>query len=221
MNDAERVAELEKVLAQFLQPVRNIPFPIVIKAMADSAVIPIDLSIPNDVQLVNALVSAASIVKRLVDATPIQRNRPNEVGNDIEPFVMQAFGQVGLKAERPRSARGRGKQTGYPDILVYQEDQRPSYVECKVFGEDAVFSTMRSFYLSPSDNFKVCLDARHLLLAFGVNREPIPASPDSLYRPTSFKLIDLHNLKCDVKYEFNSDNVRLYEDGMVLASGEL
>lgn len=82
-------------------------------------------------------------------------------------------------------------------------------------------TTMRSFYLSPSENPKVCLDAHHLLLAFGVERQPISGSRDSLYRPTSFKLVDLHNLKCDVKYEFNADNARLYMDDMLLAEGKV
>lgn len=80
---------------------------------------------------------------------------------------------------------------------------------------------MRSFYLSPSEDFKVTMDARHLLMAFGVEREPLEGTRDSLYRTISFKLVALAGLKCDVKYEFNSDNKRLYDDGMLLASGIL
>jgi hypothetical protein len=49
----------------------------------------------------------------------------------------------------------------------------------------------------------------------------IPGSRDSLYTPKSYKLIDLHDLLCDVKYEFNSDNRRLYAESMVLMQGEL
>lgn len=80
---------------------------------------------------------------------------------------------------------------------------------------------MRSFYLSPSDSFKVSLDARHLLLAFGMNPTAISGSRDSLYTPQSYKLIDLYDLLCDVKYEFNSDNRRLYAPSMILSQGEL
>lgn len=78
---------------------------------------------------------------------------------------------------------------------------------------------MRSFYLSPSESFKVSVDARHLLLAFGMEAEAIPNSRDSLYRPLSFKLVDLHDLLCDVKYEFNSDNRRLYAANTLLLEG--
>lgn len=91
----------------------------------------------------------------------------------------------------------------------------------KVFGEGSTASTMRSFYLSPSEEFKICLDARHLLLAFGVERVSVSNSINSVYRLRSFKLIGLYGLLCDVKYEFNSDNRRLYAETMMLAEGAL
>jgi len=80
---------------------------------------------------------------------------------------------------------------------------------------------MRSFYLSPSESFKVSRDARHLLLAFGMEASAIPGSRNSSYTPRSFKLVDLHDLLCDVKYEFNSDNRRLYSPSMVVLKGDL
>jgi hypothetical protein len=105
--------------------------------------------------------------------------------------------------------------------MLYDTDGRPTYLECKIYGEGSAMTTMRSFYLSPSDDFKVAQDARHLLLAFAIQRVPVPNSIMSEYRPTGFKLVDLHGLLCDVKYEFNSDNRRLYADGMILAEGEV
>lgn len=221
MTQDERVEELEAVLARFLQPLRGIPFPVVIKALADTSVLAIEPENADDKGLVELIAKAAVVVGELVRVNPIRRNRPIEVGNDIEPFVMEALEQVGLSAERPRSAKGRGQQVGYPDVLLTDEKGRPTYLECKIFGEGSAITTMRSFYLSPSANPKVCLDARHLLLAFGVEREPIPESRDSYYRPTSYRLIDLFGLKCDVKYEFNADNARLYDDAMLLAKGDL
>jgi hypothetical protein len=80
---------------------------------------------------------------------------------------------------------------------------------------------MRSFYLSPSESFKVSVDGRHLLLAFGMEASPIAGLRDSMYIPRSYKLIDLHDLLCDVKYEFNSDNRRLDAPSMMLLQGEV
>jgi hypothetical protein len=219
VNQDARIEELESVLARFLQPMRGLPFPVVIKALAGNAVIEIDRDSPTDRKLIEAVRAAAEITGEMVRAEPIRRNRPNEVGNDIEPYVMRALERVGLRAERPKSAKGRGQQTGYPDILVFDAKDRPTYLECKIFGEGSEMTTMRSFYLSPSANPKICMDARHMLLAFGVERTPIRDTRDSYYRATSFKLVDLFALKCDVKYEFNADNARLYDDAMLLAQG--
>jgi hypothetical protein len=219
MTDQRQTDELEHVLAQFRRPLKNLPFPLVIKAMAGQEVLPIKRDDPDDRELLACLARAAQATAESVRAAPIRRNRPNEVGNDIEPHAMEAIRRCGLCAERPRSRAGRGQQTGYPDILVYDRAGRPTYVECKIFGEGSTFTTMRSFYLSPSENFKVCLDARHVLLAFAVDREPIPGSRDSWYRATEFKILDLFHLQCDVKYEFNSDNRRLYAANMILAGG--
>jgi hypothetical protein len=221
MNDKRRIAELEAVLSQFLNPIKNIPFPFVIRSVCQHTLIAIDASEALDRQLVSDLVKVAERTGVLVGNSPIRRNRPNEVGNDIEPFVMAAARSVGLVAERPKTATGKLKSTGYPDILLTDGYGRPTYLECKIFGEGSDFSTMRSFYLSPSDDFKVTMDARHILMAFGVSRAAIAGSRDSLFRATSFKIVDLSGLKCDVKYEFNSDNRRLYEAEMVLADGKL
>lgn len=221
MTDTANTAEIDRVLTQFRTPVRNIPFPTVVRAMADKAVIPIDTADPRDAALIASLSLAAKAVAAAVRADPIRRNRPNEVGNDIEPFVMTAARSCGLRAERPRSAGGHARTTGYPDLLVHDGDGRPTYLECKIFGDGSALTTMRSFYLSPSDQFKVSIDARHLLLAFSVVREPISDSRDSFYIPVAYKLIDLHGLTCDVKYEFNADNRRLYAPGMILAGDKV
>lgn len=134
---------------------------------------------------------------------------------------MRALPQAGLAAARPTSQAGLGKSTGYPDILVRDGENRATYLECKIFAQGSAETTMRSFYLSPSQSFKVCVDARHLLLAFGMEARPATGSRDSLYTPKSYKLIDLHDLLCDVKYEFDSDNRRLYAPSMMLMQGSV
>ncbi len=221
MSDQSRIAELEAVLAQFLQPIRNIPFSLIIKSMSGHAVVPIDLRLAEDAALIGGLKNVAALTAKAVRRTPIRRNRPNEVGNDIEPFVMDAAKQLAFEAARPTGRSGRGKTTGYPDILLRDQSGRATYLECKVFGEGSAFTTMRSFYLSPSDDFKITCDARHLLIAFQVVRAPIPESRDSFYTASAFKLVDLSGLKCDVKYEFNADNRRLYAEGAILAEGSV
>ena len=220
MDDKERLQILEQALAQMLKPVKGIPFSVIVKSLADQQVIRIDKTGASDADLLDRLEKAIRFCTAELQSNPIRRPRPNEVGNDVEAYVMRALPQAGLKAARPTSKGGLGKSTGYPDILVRDRENRATYIECKIFAHGTAETTMRSFYLSPSDSFKVSVDARHLLLAFGMIASPI-ASRDSSYIPKSYKLIDLHDLLCDVKYEFNSDNRRLYAPSMILLQGDV
>jgi hypothetical protein len=221
MDENTRLAILENALAQMLKPIKGIPLNVIIKALSEHNVIRFDQSNPADARVLQQLQQAIRFCAEEVKSQPIRRPRPNEVGNDIEEFVIRGLRKVGLRPQRPTSAEGRGKSTGYPDILFYDSDDRPTYLECKIFAHGTDPSTMRSFYLSPSESFKVSIDARHLLLAYGMDANAVTGSRDSLYRPKSFKLVDLHDLLCDVKYEFNSDNRRLYGADSMLLQGNL
>jgi hypothetical protein len=219
MDDKERLKVLENALAQMLKPVKGIPLNIIIKSLSERTVIKFDRNNPADQRVLEQLERAIRICADEVKRKPIRRPRPNEVGNDIEEYVFRSLREVGLKPSAPTSANGHAKSTGYPDILFHDAEGRPTYLECKIFAHGTDPSTMRSFYLSPSESFKVSLDARHLLLAYGMQAEAVPNSRDSLYRPRSYKLVDLHDLLCDVKYEFNSDNRRLYDHDLMLLEG--
>ncbi|MFN4136636.1 MAG: hypothetical protein ACK4G2_13370 [Novosphingobium sp.] len=221
MNDKERADMLEAALAQLLQPLKNIPFSAVVRSLSGYAILPVNRDDPADAALIETLSTVARLCGEEVRKKPILRPRPNEVGNDIEPYVMRAAMAAGLRCERPKTAGGALKSTGYPDILIYDQEDRPSYLECKIYSADTASTSMRSFYLSPSDDFKVCHEARHLLMAFEMEAVAVPNSRNSEYRAVAFKLVDLHDLLCDVKYEFNSDNRRMYADGMVLAMGQV
>jgi hypothetical protein len=221
VDDKERLIVLEQALAQMLKPMKGIPFSVIVKSLAERQVIQIDKADAADIELLKRLQKAIQFCSSELKSNPIRRSRPNEVGNDLEAYVMRALPKAGLTPARPTSQAGLGKSTGYPDILVRDAGNRATYLECKIFAPGSDATTMRSFYLSPSDSFKVCLDARHLLLAFGMEASLIAGSRDSMYIPRSYKLIDLHDLLCDVKYEFNSDNRRLYATSMMLLQGNL
>ncbi len=221
MDDKERLMVLEQALAQMLKPVKGIPFSVIVKSLAERQVIQIDKADAADIELLKRLEKTVQFCASDLKSNPIKRPRPNEVGNDVEMYVMRALPQGGLTAARPTSQAGLGKSTGYPDILVRDGENRATYLECKIFTHGSAETTMRSFYLSPSKSFKVSVDARHLLLAFGMEARPITGSRESMYIPKSYKLIDLHDLLCDVKYEFNSDNRRLYAPSLMLLQGDV
>lgn len=214
-----KVEELKNALAQVLSLKKGIPYKTVIMALANQTVIPINPNSAEDHALIVKLDRAIRLCAERLKEKPIERPRPNEVGNDVESFVMDALKSIGYRVERPRSGTGKGKATGYPDLLFFDDSQRPSYLECKIFSDDTRDTTMRSFYLSPSADFKISMDARHILVSFQMVRTPISGSSNSKFTPSSYKIVDLCNLNCDLKLEFNSDNRRLYDVALILASG--
>lgn len=221
VDDKERLEVLEQALAQMLKPIKGIPFSVIVKALASRQIIPVDKADSADIELLKKLERAIRLCADELKSNPIKRPRPNEVGNDLEEYVMRAIPRSGLKALRPTTSKGLGKSTGYPDILIRDDENRSTYLECKIFGQGSAGTSMRSFYLLPSESFKVTADARHLLLAFGMEPTAISGSRNPRYLPKSYKLIDLHDLLCDVKYEFNSDNRRLYAAPMTLWQGDV
>jgi len=217
MDSEERVAFLEAAMARMLEPMKGVPFSIIIRVLTGNEVIPFDEKKSGDAELLRLIDKAASLVCESLESNPIIRPRPNEVGNDMEPYVIDAFQAVGLDCERPQTKDGKGKTTGYPDILITNSSEVPTYVECKVYSEDSKDTTFRAFYLSPSNQPKVTCDARHLVLGFQHSSEPIGDEGSKAYKVVGYTLVDIRDLLCDMKYEFNASNRNLYGQGKILA----
>lgn len=202
---------------------RQIPYTQVIEMLSGRQVIPLDLDDQVDCELIDRLTSAIRECCKILNHAGIPSGRVNEVGNKIESPVTDAINRLenGLRAETPTDERGRRRATGYPDLLITDRYGRHSYLEVKTYNRNNIATTQRSFYLSPSQNFKVIHDARHLLVSFEiVDKGELPDTQPrmNLYVPVHFKLISLDQITCDLKLEFNSDNVRLYsEQGIICA----
>lgn len=189
----------------------------VIEALSGCEVLPFDPEDPKDVKVLEVLCQMAREVMEEVNLQGIKRSRPNEVGNDIEVFVKDALIRLGYDADIPRTADGGKKATGYPDIEFTDEFERTHYLECKTYNIKNISTTQRSFYLSPSENFKVTDDAHHFVISFEIyvsHRE----GNNNVYKCCHWKIVDVCNLPLNVKYEFNSDNRRLYDDSLVLCA---
>ncbi|HOU71864.1 MAG TPA: hypothetical protein PLB85_00655, partial [Candidatus Syntrophosphaera sp.] len=57
-------------------------------------------------------------------------------------------------------------------------------------------------------------DAIHFIIGFEIYKEN-----NNIYKTKGWKILDAFEVECDVKYEFNSDNLRLYRPHMILAEG--
>ena len=222
-NEQEKyIKELEETISQFLRPLKNIPFRIAIKAISGCKVIPFDKNNPNDKQLLKDLIEATKIAAQNANKKGIFTRRENEVGNHIEPFMIEALNQIGLQADRPETREGKKKAVGYPDIFVRDRKGRPNYIECKTYNERNYQTTQRSFYFSPAErptDFKVIYDARHLIVSFKIERAEREGK--RAFVPVHWKIFSTDNLIGQIKHEFNSTNKQMYTDEALLAEGEV
>ncbi|MDH7604058.1 MAG: hypothetical protein QHH13_04080 [Melioribacter sp.] len=222
MNKEDYTKWLENIVKQMLQPLKDIPFNLVIEAMTGKKVIFFDFNNNDHKRVLDLLEKAAINAGRMINKKGILRSRPNEVGNDIEPFVKEALNSQGLNAETPESENGRKKSTGYPDIIFWYNNN-PYYLECKTYNIKNIRTNQRSFYFSPSNEFKVIHDATHFLLSYAIYVAG-ERKQNHIYKCKHYKILSIEKLSLDVKYEFNSDNKRMYSgrDGaIILKEGDL
>lgn len=204
-NIGDYVAQLESVIKQMLKPLKNVPFNMVIHAMTGFDVLIFSNKNPVHLKIVKCLKMACENAIEMINQNGIQSKRPNEVGNYVEPYLKAALNQIPkLKADTPPSSSGKKKSSGYPDIEV-NFDKTTFYVECKTYNLDNIHTTQRSFYFSPSEAFKVTKSALHLMVSFEVVVVSV-----GVFKVNGYKIFSLDNLSLDVKYEFNSDNHRMY-----------
>ena len=210
----EQESQLEYLLSEFSESIRNVPFEVFIYRLYGVYVKAFNLDYPENKRNLVTIGRAMRETCLNVQDDPIKRSRPNEVGNDMEHFVIKALEREGLQARRPETKSGHGKSTGYPDICI-ETGGMPIYLEVKTYAAANKNTTQRSFYFSPSKDPKVIFDAHHLAVGFEVKRQ------ENGFIPIAWKIIDLFGLKCDMKLEFNSDNRRLYDKDHVLDGGNV
>lgn len=216
----DHIRQLESVIKQMLKPIRDVPFALVVEAASNHKIIPFDPTNERDQAVLEALMKTANRVGKNVNKEGIRRKRPNEVGNDIEPFVLEALNEYGYDAHIPITLNGKKKSTGYPDIQFTDTFGRVNYLECKTYNINNIATSQRSFYFSKSDDLKISYDAHHFVISFEVF---VSAQYDGMnvYKCRSWKVLSLENLLVDLKYEFNTDNKRLYKKELILAEGSV
>lgn len=220
-NKAENyTTTLENVIKQMIRPLRGIPFKLVIEALSGHKIVPFDENNKMDKIVLEKLIGVAIKAGKEINKRGIKRPRSNEVGNDIEPIVKAAIKKLGYKADTPITSNGNRKNTGYPDIEFIDEFSRTNYLECKTYNIGSLETTLRSFYLSPAEEFKITKDAHHFIISFEIYVAKRQGKMN-IYKCREWKILKLEDLMVDVKYEFNADNCRLYSKNLILAEGKL
>jgi len=218
-NQEEYIRQLEHVISKFLEPLKGIPFPLAIKALTGFKVLTFEPSVEQNKKLLEQLSKAAQLGGRKAFEEGIFTARPNEAGNHIEPFVVDALKDVGLKADKPIAKSGKRKAPGYPDIQIEDEWNRTIYLDCKTYNTLTKDQTFRTFYFSPSKDPKITKDAFHLLMSFEL--DTAEREGRRAFIPVSWQIYTLDKLLIQVKHEFNASNKDLYTKESLLARGRI
>ena len=113
-----------------LTPLKNLLFNLVIEAISQKKALPFNKDENgNDILLAN-LIKATNLACSETNMKGINRPRPNEAGNDIEPYLKKALKEVGYTATTPKTTSGKQKPTGYLDIEFTDKKGRINYIEC-------------------------------------------------------------------------------------------
>ena len=218
------VEKLEEVIRQMLAPLKGLPFNLVVESISGKKVIPFNKAKREHAELLKNLIKTAKLACANINAKGgILSARVNEVGNKVELPIKEALQGLGFKdADTPLNSKGRKQATGYPDI-GFTFKSLYVYVECKTFNKKNVSTTQRSFYLSPTEGFKVTRDAIHVVISIEMEREKyvtLHGQSFGVYLARGWKIVQIENINVDVKREFNSDNKRMYASENILAEGE-
>lgn len=217
---AEHKINLKRVLKKITISLKDIPFNSLIESLSGYKVLPFKPKNKKDKKLLETLKTIATKVGKTINKNGIVSSRPNEAGNSIETFVIDAFKKCGLSANIPKCKSGKKKATGYPDIEFVDGYGRINYLECKTYNINTLDSNMRSFYLSPSKSFKITKNAHHFILSFEIFVDGRKRNKN-IYKCKKWKIMSLHKLLVNVKHEFNSNNKKLYSKNLILAEGDL
>lgn len=222
MKNDNYTYRLENVIKQMLTPLKDIPFNLVIESLTGKKVISFDFNNKEDKKLLEILKKVAVLAGRKINVNGIESRRANEVGNYIEAFVKESMKEHNLNPDTPAGKSGKKKSTGYPDIVFFHKG-KPYYLECKTYNLKNIDTTQRSFYFSPSDDFKVIYNTHHFVISYEMFVDGRRAT-NNIYRCRHYKILSLESLSLDVKYEFNSDNRRMYSGKagtIILSEGDI
>jgi hypothetical protein len=196
MGNDEYTRKLEMAIQEFIRPLKNLPFHLVINILSGYEVEKFNPDDSNHKKTLEALKAIARLSCQLINKKGIKRKRANEVGNDIEKYVIQAFRKCNYKADKPSTSQGKKKSTGYPDLEFCVLDNKWHYLECK--------------------SYNITHSGIHFILCFEIYQDH-REDDFNVYKTKGWKILDAYNLDIDLKYEFNSDNRRLYKPELILA----
>ena len=192
---------------EITKKMQGISFKDVIEVTSGYELIPINLQLEEDAELIEKLILSCKNFLMLCKKAKRRffGNRINEVSRAIENELVEEIRKTGLK---PKTLPAMG----YPDIELIDQHGRLTYIEVKI-SSTVKHSSLRSFYYTTGKKIKT--DARHLLLGLLITEEK-----DKYWKIEEWTLTDLSKLTVHLKAEFNASNIDIYEPKSILAKSE-
>lgn len=215
-----RTQNLENIIKQYFRPLRDLPSNLLFEVLIGYKIILFNEQDKKDKKVLQNLSVIAENVGKEVNKKGIAKLQENEVGNIIRSLVKKALNAINYQSKTPKKKNGSKKPEYNLNLQFIDEFGRLNYLECKTFNINNLKTTQRSFFVSPSEDFKVTTDAHHFVITYEIYVDGREGN-NNIYKCGSWKILSIENLEVDVKYEFNSDNARLYADEMILAEGNL
>jgi len=103
----EYTVKLENVIKQMLKPIKGIPFSVIIESISGYKVLRFDNGDANHNDILAKLIEVAKRTCTIVNNEGIRRTRPNEVGNDIEQYVVDSLHVYNFNAHKPSTKSGK------------------------------------------------------------------------------------------------------------------
>lgn len=147
----------------------------------------------------------------------------NAVGIYAEEVISDLFTENNVLIQSPKTVEGKNKPSGYPDFEFFfptleGDSGQWIYLESKSFNTTQKESTFRTFYFSPSRDYKVARDSKHLLLGLEYSIEE-DENGVNYYIAKDFHILSLEHLQVKAKIEFNASNSAMYNENNVIDLG--
>ena len=134
--------------------------------------------------------------------------RPNEFGNHMEDVMKYSL--ENLEDYPGISVIHYSK--GYPDLAIQRNGKTLFYLEIKTLNQNSMNSSFRSFYFSLDENAHIDTDAPHYLVGFKTD--------GSNNLTGDYEVLDLYNMRVNLKKEFNTSNKEMYKEEYSLSDNE-
>jgi len=133
--------------------------------------------------------------------------RINEASRFFEERLMEILNaRENFSCTIPATRSGKKQRSGYPDLrMEHLPSGTVAYLDPKLFREDSIKSTFRSFYYEPSpETGKITEDAIHFLIGFPHDGKT------GAWTFSEAHVIDLSQIELKLKTEFSASNKGIY-----------